>query len=394
MDFQVISAIVFIIFLTIFLLVKRKKLDVQKVLFPLLYFVLYRTKLGIKFMKKAAEKHPRFWKWFSYFAIFFGFLGMILIAFELFRSFIKMLIMPEAPPGVAPVLPIPAKGVIYVPFFYWILCIFIIAIVHEFAHGIVSKMHDVKIKSSGFAFLGLVLPIIPAAFVEPDEKLLEKKKPWQQLGVFAAGPFANIVLGIIAMVIILAVINPISANAVENTGTLILTVKNDTPASLAGLQEDDLILGVDELSTLNLEEFSNYVETKEPGDRITIVTNRTESVVVLGENPQNKNKGYIGITFTQDSKLKESFVEKYGEFTPKLLYWTYEFFFWLYLLNIGIGLFNLVPLGPVDGGRMLKVVLLSWFKEKKALKIWKTISLVFLGIILYMLASPLLKSIF
>jgi len=32
---------------------------------------------------------------------------------------------------------------------------------------------------------------------------------------------------------------------------------------------------------------------------------------------------------------------------------------------MGIGLFNLVPLGPIDGGRMLQVVLQKFSKNKK-----------------------------
>jgi membrane-associated protease RseP (regulator of RpoE activity) len=52
------------------------------------------------------------------------------------------------------------------------------------------------------------------------------------------------------------------------------------------------------------------------------------------------------------------------------------------LLNLGIGLFNLVPLGPVDGGRMLRLVLHKFFEKKRADKIWKNISVFFLTIIL------------
>jgi membrane-associated protease RseP (regulator of RpoE activity) len=391
MDFQIIAAIVFIAFLTIFLYVKRKNLEVQKILFPILYFMLYRTKLGLKFMKSTAKKHPRFWQVFSVGGVIVGFMGMALIVVELFRSLWKMFVQPEAPAGVAPVLPVPVQGAIYVPFFYWIACIFIIAMVHEFSHGIVARLHGIRIKSSGFAFLGVGLPIIPAAFVEPDETQLQKKKAMKQLGVFAAGPFSNIILGILSLILIMTVINPISANAIDNTGVLIQTITNESPAYDADIQMDDLIIGVDDTEISTIPEFTNYISEKSPGETITIKTNRTDATLTLGENPTNTNKGYIGITFIQDSKIKESFVEKYGEFTPKLLGWIYEFFFWLYLLNIGIGLFNLVPLGPVDGGRMVKVALLSFLKEEDANRIWKTVSYIFLGIILYMLFFPYIR---
>jgi len=56
--------------------------------------------------------------------------------------------------------------------------------------------------------------------------------------------------------------------------------------------------------------------------------------------------------------------------------------YWLYLLNIGIGLFNLVPLGPIDGGLMMKEVLKKWFNKKTAKKIFSFISSAFLIMIL------------
>jgi membrane-associated protease RseP (regulator of RpoE activity) len=52
-------------------------------------------------------------------------------------------------------------------------------------------------------------------------------------------------------------------------------------------------------------------------------------------------------------------------------------------LNIGIGLFNLLPLGPIDGGRMLKASLDKFIKdEKKAEMIWKRVSLFFLAVVI------------
>ena len=45
-------------------------------------------------------------------------------------------------------------------------------------------------------------------------------------------------------------------------------------------------------------------------------------------------------------------------------------------------MFNLLPLGHVDGGRMLLVALQRYFDEKKALRIWKVVSFAFLVLIL------------
>ena len=69
------------------------------------------------------------------------FLGMILITYALIQNVYNLLTKPEALPGAALVLPFEVKGAFYVPFFYWIISIFIIALVHEFSHGILAKKY-------------------------------------------------------------------------------------------------------------------------------------------------------------------------------------------------------------------------------------------------------------
>jgi membrane-associated protease RseP (regulator of RpoE activity) len=62
--------------------------------------------------------------------------------------------------------------------------------------------------------------------------------------------------------------------------------------------------------------------------------------------------------------------------------WIKDLFFWLFVLNLGVGLFNLVPLGPIDGGRMLLTALQSITHQRRADAIWKSVSFVLLGVLL------------
>ncbi|MBW3022637.1 site-2 protease family protein, partial [Candidatus Woesearchaeota archaeon] len=208
MNIELIALIIFVLVLTLFIVINRKKIEMQKILFPFLYFILYKTKIGLKSMEKISKKE-RFIKTFNFASVFVGFLGMGVISALLIYNLYKLAFFPSAVSGVALVLPIKAKGVFFVPFFYWIISILVIAGIHEFCHGIIAKYHQIRIKSSGFAFLAILLPIIPAAFVEPDEKQLVKKKPKQQLQVFAAGPFSNIVLAFVILGIFALISTPI-----------------------------------------------------------------------------------------------------------------------------------------------------------------------------------------
>ena len=168
MDVQLIAGIAFVILLSIILYLGRKKIELQKILFPIIYFAIFRTKLGIKKMDSLSKRYPKFWGWFGTAGIIIGFLGMAVIAWLLIDNLIKIIISPAAVPGVSLVLPFKVKGTFFVPFFYLIISIFIIAVVHEFCHGVIARRYNMHIKSSGFAVLGIIFPIIPAAFVEPD----------------------------------------------------------------------------------------------------------------------------------------------------------------------------------------------------------------------------------
>ena len=393
MNIQSVSAVLFILFMLLFLIIKRKKIDIQKILFfPLLYFAMYRTKLGIRFMERFAKKFSKILKHVGYFAVFIGFAGMLLITYALIKNAFDLFTKPDAVSGAALVLPFEVKGAFYVPFFYWIASIFIIALVHEFAHGIIAKKYNMKIKSSGFAFLGILVPIIPAAFVEPDEKELIKRPAKEQLSVFAAGPFANILLAFVVVGITALIAAPISNSIIEADGVLITDfIEGDYPAQKAGIAENEIIRSIDGIKSDYLINFSNILSNKKPGDTISLETNSSTYSIILAKNPQDENKAYLGVFVQQKTKIKQSFIEKYGKYTPMIIIGFMGLLYWLYVLNLGIGLFNLAPMGPLDGGRMLLVGLQQFLSKEKAVKYWKNIGFFFLALVLINIAFSFIK---
>jgi len=387
MDVQSWAAVIFIIALTVFLYSKRDKLIVQKILFPLLYFVMYKTQLGVKSMDKWAKKYQNFILKISSFIILIGFLGMALIVFELSRSLYKILTSPESMPGVGIVQPFfpNAPGTIFVPFFYFIISIFVIAVVHEFSHGLLARAYKIKVKSSGFAFLGIIFPIIPAAFVEPDEKELAKRPAKHQLALFAAGPFANITLAFLILGFFVVAITPLSQVMMETEGIQILSLAKDNnktyPAEIAGITPGELILEMDNIPMDSSKNFTQVLDAHKPNDTISVVTNVSTYSVTFTAHPDKPDTPYFGVTVSPKTRVKDDFIATYGSTIPKVLVWFIGLFYWLFLLNLGIGLFNLVPLGPIDGGRMLKTALLHFFKEDKATRIFVFVSVVTFGTI-------------
>lgn len=404
---------------------------------------MYRTKIGLEFMDFLAKKANKIMKFLGYAGIVVGFLGMILLGYSLLDNLYDIFTKPEAPPGVGLVLPFEAKGVVFVPFFYWIISIFIIALIHEYAHGVIARAHNIKVKSSGFAFLGssslilgilmvlftlpkrilnsefsitslslqndfvlvfgaslvllslfknLHMPIIPAAFVEPDEKVLRKRSVKQQLSVFAAGPFSNILLAFLVLALSAFILAPIGNNMMELDGVEITGfIKGDYPAEKAGIAEGEIVKEIDGAEVGTLDDFSEILAGKNPGTNINLKTDKSQYNLILASNPEDELKSYLGVYVQQEASVKEAFSEKYGKFIPVMILWVAGLFKWLIILNLGIGLFNLVPIGPLDGGRMMQLALHKFFNKKKADKIWHHTSMVFLFIVLANILAAFIK---
>lgn len=382
MDYNLIAAIIFVLVMIVFLYIERRKIKIQKIIFPLLYFIMYKSRVGLRSMDFAARHFSGIIRPVSYAGFVIGFLGMILICFELLRTTFNLLMQPGIAPGIQPVLPFEAKGVFFVPFIYWILAIFIIAAIHEFSHGVVARVYDIKIKSSGVAFLGIIVPLIPAAFVEPEEKQLVKKSLKAQLSVFAAGPFANIIAAGIVLLLVMHVAGPVSSAAFDNAGIEVVSIADGGPFNAAGISSGEIIQKLEGKPVDSVKDFTDALESYSPDDRIVVKTNVSAYAVVLGANPKDESKPYLGISTRQYTEVSPSFAAKYGLFIPAAIKWISGFLYWLFVLNLGIGLFNLLPLGPIDGGRMVKAAL-ERISPKKGYLIWKYTSLFFFVLVLF-----------
>jgi len=198
--YDILFLIISVIAVAIFLYRHKKKLQIESKI-----LLLYRTQWGIKLIDRISKKFPRTIKVFSYISIFFGYIlmagGIYLIWISLILI-INAVALPKIPPlfPLIPYLPDLFKISFLPPFYftYWIITIGIVAIVHEFAHGIFARADKIRLKSTGFGFLGPFL----AAFVEIDEKQMAKKSVKTQLSILAGGSFSNLILAVLFMLIL------------------------------------------------------------------------------------------------------------------------------------------------------------------------------------------------
>ncbi len=369
-NISLISALIFYSIVLIFFFKTRKRWDVHGKI-----IALYKTKLGLKSMERIAKSNPKAIKFVGYVGVILGFIGMVFIFLTLIKSSIDIFFGSKVA-GLAPVLPgVKIPGLPTLSFWHWLIGIFVLAVVHEFAHGVLAKVHDLEVKSSGFGFFGPIM----LAFVEPDEKKLIKKSKMTQLSVFAAGPLSNFIFGALFGLIFFFVFRLIGIVVFEYEGFVVYNVTEGYDIATKNLELPFTILSINDIN-VNDEKFLKIFDELKPGEKLKLNTDKGESIVMTGDNPNDKTKGYIGIVGGMKSKLRE----KYEDYLviEKVYGWFSLMFFWLFILNLGVGLFNLIPLSVVDGGRMFYVLAQAIFKnEKKAKNIWSLVTYIILFLI-------------
>ncbi len=368
MDFTIYDLIllaIFVVFTSIFLYTHRKNLKKEGLLF------VYRTKIGVKIIDRIGNKYKRLLNVLGYVSIILGFLlmagmlylfGRVVWIYVSNQYVVKMIGLPPIMPlipyidKIAPSLNLPNFY-----FIYWIVIIAIIAITHEFSHGIFAANKKVKIKSTGFGFFPFFLPVFLAAFVELDEKKMEKKKILPQMAVLSAGTFANLLttilfFGVLVLFFSLAFapagvvfdsyvysavsigsiysVNGMYVNNITYTNLLSLAnntelskirttdgstywisenflvkqgsssqyvlLYNDAPAIKANLS--NIILRVNGVGVNSKEKLGIELLNYHPGDSVIITTLYEDSDrdyrITLGKNPSNSNNPYLGIGFS------------------------------------------------------------------------------------------------
>ena len=376
--------LIFYLFVILFIAFHWKKIERQAKI-----ILLYRMKWGLHWMEKYSQQFREWIVLFGYVGMGAGFVGLVTISYVLIQNLYSLITKPEAVSGVSLVLPgvhVPGLGVL--PFWYWILAIFIIAVVHEFSHGIVARAHNIQVKNTGLVFFGPIL----GAFVEPDEKKLRKEQDIVQYSVLAAGSFSNVVLAVVALLFLNFAFMPLQETMVEPAGfSFDDYVEGDFSAEKAGIPPGTIITGINNQKASNFQEFGDELVFHRPGESITVNTAEKDYSITLAANPENEKKPFLGVlNIKNEFDIKEKYESGAGKIVYLLLDWFTGFLRWLFLLSIGIGLFNLLPLPIVDGGRMAQVFLHKLKGPERGERLYHKVSLFFLLVLLLNLFYPLL----
>ena len=378
--------LLFYLAIIIIVIIYRKKFQLENK-----FILMYRSDFGIDTINKFAAKNREFVKYLGYTAIGVGFIGMGVISYFLLKGLYDLVFIPNAPATMSLVIPgvqMPGSP-IAVPFIYGILAIFIVVLFHEFGHGIVAAAHGIKIRNTGIVFFG---PII-GAFVEPDDKQLLKKESVVQNAIFGAGPFFNVILAGLVAVVLFLILNPIMTSMVNPSGVTFDSIQKDFPADKAGLKSGITYTELNGKKITTANDLTNELATVRPNETINITGNGTTSTIVTVQNPKDETKGYLGVIGV-NTKYELKNHDTTFEYTYNILDAFFTLMQWVLMLSLGIGLANLLPLGPVDGGQMIRTALVDINGKKKGLTIWVIISIITLTTLLILIFVPMFKAIF
>jgi len=354
-------------------------------------FLMWRTDWGKDFIEKISQNKP-FWRRVGDVWVVTVFVIMILMFSLLLWQATLAWQIPKTS-AVSPKMMIGLPGVNpVIPLWYGILALVIAMVIHEFSHGILSRVANVKVKA-----LGLLLFIFPVgAFVEPDEEEMKAMKKWERMRLYAAGPGSNMVIALIFSFLFSSVM--VASLAPAEDGLLLYSVSTDYGGAEAGLEPWMLLTSINEEAIEDSDDWQRIMNDTYAGQTVNVsVMNagvpETYAVTlsdkgsyylkyypdlyepwmsgkgfmgVAAENPEfvtnnlaNPTENillYISLPFAKLQPFPDHFTSIFepsgavGAIPDNLFWILANSFYWIFWLNLMVGLTNALPSVPLDGG--------------------------------------------
>lgn len=407
--------------------------------------LVWRTQRGRGLLEKLS-KPKRFWRAYGTASIIINILAMIfMVALIIWQTWAitgfteeQKEALPGAEfalvlPGINPILPLDFLA-------YIVIALIVAMIIHEFSHGIQSLVHDIKVKS-----LGIMAFIVPlGAFCEPDEEQLTTAKPKPRMKIYSAGPTSNFIVVLISLMLLSLMF--ISSVSIASEGPGVFGISEDTPADLyTEMKPGDIITSIDNATITNTLDFHYLLQNSSAGENITITYQRadhsyTSSVILANrydytQNETDNGTGYLGVVTTDIHKgylqiLKNpltgfpdgllllyilplfGYFQGYNpivapftnsfvitgalSFIPDGAFWAIiNTLYWIFWLNLAVGIFNVLPMVPLDGGYIFNDAISIITKklkpnlsEERRQKLAKTITIFCSFFILFLVFFP------
>jgi membrane-associated protease RseP (regulator of RpoE activity) len=275
----------------------------------------------------------------------------------------------------------------YLPWTYGWIALVLTIIIHEAGHGIVARVYGVKVESTG---LVLILGIPIGAFVNIEREELARTKLKEKSAILTAGPMNNMIvagLSLGLLYIVVSTLVPLPQQDSTQYGVEIMTVGDGSLANSIGLKKGDVVLDIEGDRVEHIEDLSRLLQSN-LGNNVAITWRDTDGqeITKIASIPARvqPNTGILGVTITNVSpdpelvlsRYKSAFgsnpiaillpptmeegsvpysdlmASKYSSTLGSSFPIIANFLFWLWFINFNVGIFNALPIGPLDGGQL------------------------------------------
>ncbi len=405
-------------------------------------FLMWKTGRGRALIDRLARR-ARFWRWFGNASVVI--VGTAMISMTVVLVWLAILVV-NIPANRAPspemLIGIPGLNPL-IPIWYGILALAVSIIIHEFCHGILARVSKIRVNSLGLLFL--IVPV--GAFVEPDEGEMKKMPRVERARLFAAGPAVNIVLAVFfAFLFSTALMGSVTAVA---PGVGVVSVTANGPAENNSLRPGVIILAVNGTDTPDPTAFFFVMQNTTAGEPVnltytakgesprTIQVTLADAAVFTGDESR-RGKGFLGVSVFP-MKLTTAYFHplqgsgELGGLVPSTIayislpftglqpmqgvaaqfyevhgplaglgdgFWILaNVVYWLFWLNLMLGMTNALPAVPLDGGYLFRDMLHGIIetarkgmpaeaRERAVKNISYAFALIIFGLVIWQLIGP------
>lgn len=294
-----------------------------------------------------------------------------------------------------------------------IIIFLLVILIHEFGHFIVAKMNGVSVlefsigmgpklfqkESNGTLYSLRVLPVGGYCQLEGEDEendspnSLNNQSPLVRLKVILAGAIMNFILAFILLILLMSV---------SRVSTEISGVIKDSPAYSSGIQTGDKIVSINGKNINDGEELLENIKESQGDLNIRVIRDSQSKNIKVTPRLEN-NVRKIGVNFQEEYNIKNfSLIKGFKKGVITFLNLTemlYKFLgmlitgqlglggvsgpvgvvkeignaaktgvanliFLLAYININLGVFNLLPIPALDGGRAIFILIEMIFGKK------------------------------
>lgn len=323
-----------------------------------------------------------------------------------------------------------------------IIIFLLVILIHEFGHFIVAKMNGVSVlefsvgmgpklfqkESNGTLYSLRLLPVGGYCQLEGEDEendspnSLNNQSPFVRLKVILAGAIMNFILAFILLILLMSV----SRVSTEVSGVL-----EDSPAYSSGIQTGDKIVSINGKNVSDGEELLQGIKESQGDLDIGVMRDSQSKNIKVTPRLEN-NVRKIGVNFQEEYNIKNfSLIKGFKKGVITFLNLTgmlYKFLgmlitgqlglggvsgpvgvvkeignaaktgvanliFLLAYININLGVFNLLPIPALDGGRAIFILIEMIFGKKISQEKEGYIHMVGLILLLALIAVVTIKDV-